>query len=177
MEDSIFKKIGSRIRRLFGRDQDAEIQEVPEVPDTPAAPEEPAAPAVQAAVEDETSCTCPEGGESISLDAPPEEPLESRWTEEYVQFLKETDGGLPQGIEKEEKELAPEEEKAPDAEPEEAPEWCDLPKEPAEETPEWCDLPEDAAEQDESWADQPEEGLDAAETGLDQSPDPEERKE
>jgi len=100
MKDSIFKKIRSGIKRFFSKDKDPEVQEAP------------------AAAQD--------AAETLSLDAASPEPLESRWTEEYVQFLEETDGGLPQ----------PEEE-------EEAV-WCDLPGE--KEGPE--EIPEDLSGED-----------------------------
>ena len=100
MKDSIFKKIRSGIKRFFSKDKDPEVQEAP--------------------------AAAQEAAETLSLDAASPEPLESRWTEEYVQFLEETDGGLPQ----------PEEE-------EEAV-WCDLPGE--KEGPE--EIPEDLSGED-----------------------------
>lgn len=118
MEDSIFTKIRKKIGRLFGREETAADQEIPEAEapeESPQAPEENAG--------------------SVSLDdVPPAEPPESRYTEEYVQFLEVTDGGLPQtdkgpeeteGQESERAE-APEGEESVEAQPE-APEdlWCE----------------------------------------------------
>ncbi len=80
MEDSIFAKIRKKIKNLFRREETAAAAETPEAP-----------------AKEETPVPAPESPESVSLeDAAPAEPLESRWTEEYVQFLEETDGGLPQ---------------------------------------------------------------------------------
>lgn len=117
MKDSIFKKIRSGIKRFFSKDKDPEVQEAP------------------AAAQETASGPSPEAAETLSLDAASPEPLESRWTEEYVQFLEETDGGLPQ----------PEEE-------EEAV-WCDLPgeKEGPEEIPEedFEETPDEGSGEDE----------------------------
>lgn len=80
MEDSIFAKIRKKIRSLFHKEETPADQEIPQVQN---GPESPAA--------------AQESNESLSLDdVPPAEPLESRWTEEYVQFLEDTDGGQPQ---------------------------------------------------------------------------------
>ena len=97
MEESIFKRIGKRIRSLFRKELPAKEPEAPQV------------------------CQMPEeeSGESISIDAAPAEDLESRWTQEYVQFLEETDGGLPQSEAKEE---APEPEDTENPAEAEAPE-------------------------------------------------------
>lgn len=103
MEESIFKRIGKRIRSLFRKELPAKKPEEPQVCQMP----EEESPAVQ------------ESGESISIDAAPAEDLESRWTQEYVQFLEETDGGLPQ---REAKAEAPEPEDTGDPAEAEAPE-------------------------------------------------------
>jgi hypothetical protein len=120
MEDSIFTTIRKKIGRLFGREETAADQEIPEVE----------------ALEEIPEAQAPEeNAGSVSLDdVLPAEPLESRWTEEYVQFLKESDGGLPQ-TEKAQEEAEGEEPEsgspAEDAEPveaqPEAPEdlWCE----------------------------------------------------
>lgn len=101
MEESIFKRIGKRIRSLFRKDPEVQLPaQEPEAPQTCQMPEE-------------------ESGESISIDAAPSEDLESRWTQEYVQFLEETDGGLPQ---REAEGEAPEPEEAEDPAEEEVPE-------------------------------------------------------
>jgi len=123
MEDSIFTKIRKKIGRLFGREETAADQEIPEAEapeESPQAPEENAG--------------------SVSLDdVPPAEPPESRYTEEYVQFLKESDGGLPQ-TEKAQEEAEGEEPEsgspAEDAEPVEA-----QPEEPEDV---WCEGAEEA---------------------------------
>jgi hypothetical protein len=120
MEDSIFTKIRKKIGRLFGREETAADQEIPEAE----------------ALEEIPEAQAPEeNAGSVSLDdVPPAEPIESRYTEEYVQFLKESDGGLPQ-TEKAQEEAEGEEPEsgspAEDAEPveaqPEAPEdlWCE----------------------------------------------------
>jgi hypothetical protein len=120
MEDSIFTKIRKKIGRLFGREETAAYQEIPEAE----------------ALEEIPEAQAPEeNAGSVSLDdVPPAEPIESRYTEEYVQFLEETDGGLSQ-TEKAQEEAEGEEPEsgspAEDAEPveaqPEAPEdlWCE----------------------------------------------------
>lgn len=125
MEDSIFTKIRKKIGRLFGREETAADQEIPEAE----------------ALEEIPEAQAPEeNAGSVSLDdVPPAEPIESRYTEEYVQFLEETDGGLSQ-TEKAQEEAEGEEPEsgspAEDAEPVEA-----QPEEPEDV---WCEGAEEA---------------------------------
>lgn len=140
MEESIFKRIGKRIRSLFRKELSAKEPEEPQVCQMP----EEESPAVQ------------ESGESISVDAAPAEDLESRWTQEYVQFLEETDGGLPQSEAKAE---APEPEDTEDPAEEEAPE------------------PEDTGDPAEAEAPEPEDTEAETYTDGTDPQDPEEKKE
>ena len=138
MEESIFKRIGKRIRSLFRKELSAKEPEEPQVCQMP----EEESPAVQ------------ESGESISVDAAPAEDLESRWTQEYVQFLEETDGGLPQRESE-----APEPEDTEDPAEEEAPE------------------PEDTGDPAEAEAPEPEDTEAETYTDGTDPQDPEEKKE
>ena len=141
MGDSIFTKIRKKIGRLFGREETAAEQEIPEVQTLEEAPQ-----------------TAAEIAGDLSLDdVPPAEPPESRYTEEYVQFLEETDGGLPQT------DKVPDEAKGQESESADAPEgeepedvWCEEAEEAADLWPEEAeDLQREEA--DDFWPEDPEE--------------------
>lgn len=147
MGDSIFTKIRKKIGRLFGREETAAEQEIPEVQTLEEAPQ-----------------TAAEIAGDLSLDdVPPAEPPESRYTEEYVQFLEETDGGLPQT------DKVPDEAKGQESESADAPEG----EEPEEPEDVWCEEAEEAAD---LW---PEEAKDLQREEADDfwPEDPEEKKE
>ena len=156
MEDSIFTTIRKKIGRLFGREETAADQEIPEaealeeIPEAEAPEESPQAPE--------------ENAGSVSLDnVPPADPPESRYTEEYVQFLEETDGGLPQT------DKVLDEAKGQESESADAPEG----EEPEELEDVWCEEAEEAAD---LW---PEEAEDLQREEADDfwPEDPEEKKE
>ena len=133
MGDSIFTKIRKKIGRLFGREETAAEQEIPEVQTLEEAPQ-----------------TAAEIAGDLSLDdVPPAEPPEARYTEEYVQFLEETDGGLPQT------DKVPDEAKGQESESADAPEG----EEPEEPEDVWCEEAEDLQreEADDFWPEDPEE--------------------
>lgn len=131
MEDSIFTKIRKKIRSLFHKEETPVEQEIPEMQDRPESP-----------------LTAQEGAENLSLgDVPPAEPLESRWTEEYVQFLEDTDGGLPQ---------------------------TDRGQEASESEETWCEAGFGSEEAEDTL---PEDGTDQEETQVPRSEDAEEKKE
>lgn len=152
MEDSIFTKIRKKIGRLFGREETAADLEIPQVQ-----------------VPEESNHAAAQSAGNLSLDdVPPAEPLESRYTEEYVQFLEETDGGLPQT------DKGPEETEGQESERAEAPEGEEsaelLPEEPEDV---WCEEGETA---EDLWPQEAEDML--PEEAEDFWPeDPEEKKE